>query len=80
MLDQFHSPVLVIVAHPDDIEAHCAGTVARLIESGQQVTYILVTSGNRGTHDPNVTADAIESISNGLTDGSGGTRADHTPV
>jgi len=59
MIEQFSGPLLVIVAHPDDIEAHCAGTVARLIASGQQVTYILVTSGNRGTHDPNVTAEAI---------------------
>lgn len=59
MLDQFHGPILVIVAHPDDIEAHCAGTAAQLIERGEQVAYVLVTSGNRGTHDPSVTADAI---------------------
>ncbi len=59
MLDHIHGPVLVIVAHPDDIEAHCAGTVARLVQRGEQVSYILVTSGNCGTHDPSVTADTI---------------------
>lgn len=58
-LADIHGPVLVIVAHPDDIEAHCAGTIARLVERGEQVNYILVTSGNRGTHDPAVTAEAI---------------------
>lgn len=59
MLDHFRGPILVIVAHPDDIEAHCAGTVARLIQRGEQVTYVLVTSGNRGTHDLGTTAPVI---------------------
>ena len=59
MIDQFRGPILVVVAHPDDIEAHCAGTVARLVERGQAVTYVLVTSGNRGTHDPAISAGAI---------------------
>ncbi len=59
MLDAFRDPILVIVAHPDDIEAHCAGTVARLVAQGRSVTYVLATSGNRGTHDPAVPAAAI---------------------
>lgn len=59
MHEQFADPVLVITAHPDDIEAHCAGTVARLIEQGAQVSYVLATSGNRGTSDPTVTAEAL---------------------
>lgn len=59
MIDEFHGPVLVIVSHPDDIEAHCAGTVARLVDQGKEVAYVLVTSGNRGTDDPAVAAEAI---------------------
>ncbi len=59
MPDSFRGPILVIVAHPDDIEAHCAGTIARLIERGERVTYVLVTSGNRGTADPTVTTGEI---------------------
>ncbi len=59
MIDDVRGPVLVVVAHPDDIEAHCAGTVARLVERGEAVTYVLATSGNRGTHDPTLTADVI---------------------
>jgi LmbE family N-acetylglucosaminyl deacetylase len=59
MIDEFHGPVLVVVSHPDDIEAHCAGTVARLVARGDEVSYVLVTSGNRGTDDPAVTAQEI---------------------
>ncbi|MDP9363193.1 MAG: PIG-L family deacetylase [Chloroflexota bacterium] len=59
MIEQIRGPVLVIVAHPDDVEAHCAGTVARLVERGEAVAYVLVTSGNRGTHDPAIGAEAI---------------------
>ncbi len=58
-LEAFHGAVLVVVAHPDDIEAHCAGTIARLVERGERVSYVLVTSGNRGTDNPTVTAEAI---------------------
>lgn len=59
MIEQFRGPFLVIVCHPDDIEAHCAGTIARLVERGEQVSYVLVTSGNRGTDDPTVTPEEI---------------------
>ena len=58
-LDLFADPVLVITAHPDDIEAHCAGTVAQLIEQGKQVSYVLATSGNRGTSDPMMTVERL---------------------
>jgi len=61
-LDLFADPILVITAHPDDIEAHCAGTVARLIEQGKQVSYVLATSGNRGTSDPTMTADRLTEL------------------
>lgn len=40
--------VMVIVAHPDDIEFSCAGTVARWIKEGAEVSYILCTSGDVG--------------------------------
>lgn len=46
---------LVIVAHPDDIEFGCAGTVARWVEAGAEVVYILCTSGDVGIADPAIT-------------------------
>ncbi len=46
--------ILVIVAHPDDAEFMCAGSVARWTSEGREVEYGLVTSGDKGTSDPNV--------------------------
>jgi LmbE family N-acetylglucosaminyl deacetylase len=51
-LDDFQDPVLVVTAHPDDIEVHCGGTLAQLVMAGKHVTCVLCTSGNRGTCDP----------------------------
>jgi LmbE family N-acetylglucosaminyl deacetylase len=40
--------VLGIVAHPDDIEILCAGTLIRYAQEGHQVTIAVFTSGNMG--------------------------------
>ena len=40
--------VLVVVAHPDDIDFGIAGTAAVLIAAGSHVTYALCTSGEAG--------------------------------
>jgi LmbE family N-acetylglucosaminyl deacetylase len=42
---------LVVVAHPDDAEFACGGTVAKLCAEGWEVHYVLTTSGDMGTHD-----------------------------
>lgn len=39
---------MVILAHPDDIEFSCAGTVARWVKDGAEVSYVLCTSGDVG--------------------------------
>jgi len=44
--------VLVVAAHPDDIEFGAAGTVARWVEEGARVRYLLVTRGDKGSDDP----------------------------
>ncbi|MBK8021498.1 MAG: PIG-L family deacetylase [Chloroflexi bacterium] len=46
--------ILVIVAHPDDIEFGAAGSVARWTDHGATVTYCIVTDGAAGSNDPNV--------------------------
>ncbi len=61
-LEHFADPVLVITAHPDDIEAHCAGTVAQLVQHGKHVNYVLATSGNRGTSDTTMTAERLAEL------------------
>jgi LmbE family N-acetylglucosaminyl deacetylase len=44
--------VLVVAAHPDDIEFGAAGTVARWVAEGASVRYLLVTRGDKGSDDP----------------------------
>lgn len=51
--------VLVIVAHPDDIESWCAGTICRFTSAGKQVAYVLCTSGDKGTSDPAQTSQQV---------------------
>jgi LmbE family N-acetylglucosaminyl deacetylase len=42
---------MTIFAHPDDTEFSCSGTVAKWARAGCEITYVLCTSGNVGTHD-----------------------------
>ncbi len=44
--------LMVIMAHPDDAEFVCGGTVAKFCAEGWDVRYALVTGGDKGTHDP----------------------------
>ena len=44
--------VLVVAAHPDDIEFGAAATVARWTAEGSSVRYLLVTRGEKGSDDP----------------------------
>lgn len=53
---------LVIVAHPDDIEFGCAGTVARWVSEGARVTYALLTNGAAGSSDPNMTRQRLAEL------------------
>src|SRR6266545_5891781 len=43
---------LVIGAHPDDNEFGAGGTVGKLTAQGWDVTFIIATNGNKGSHDP----------------------------
>jgi LmbE family N-acetylglucosaminyl deacetylase len=46
---------MVIVAHPDDIEFSCAGTLARWVKAGARVSYVLCTSGEVGIAQTDMT-------------------------
>ena len=50
---------LVIVAHPDDAEFLCAGSVARWTSEGWEVVYVLATSGDKGSHDEGMTTEKL---------------------
>lgn len=42
---------LVIGAHPDDNEFGAGGTIAKLAAQGWDITFIIATNGNKGSHD-----------------------------
>ncbi len=50
---------LVVVAHPDDLEGHCGGSVALLTETGCSVHLVLCTSGEKGTADRKISASEL---------------------
>lgn len=43
--------ILVILAHPDDPEFFCGGTIARWTDAGHVVSYCLLTRGDKGNED-----------------------------
>lgn len=53
---------MVVMAHPDDAEIQCGGSIAQLVRAGKKVVYVLCTSGNRGTSDPRLTADQLAAL------------------
>ncbi len=53
---------LVIVAHPDDAEFLCAGTVSKLAAEGWEVSYLLTTSGDMGSHDDKMSREALAPV------------------
>ncbi len=54
--------VLVVMAHPDDPEFSCGGTVARWAREGAYVGYLILTSGDKGTDDPTMTRERLMAI------------------
>jgi LmbE family N-acetylglucosaminyl deacetylase len=54
--------VLVVTAHPDDSEFGAGGTVARLVREGKQVSYCIVTNGNKGSGDRSMTPERLAGI------------------
>jgi LmbE family N-acetylglucosaminyl deacetylase len=54
--------VMVITPHPDDAEFGVAGTVARWVIEGKSVIYVVCTSGDKGTSDPNMKPDELARI------------------
>ena len=51
--------VLVVVAHPDDVDFGSGGTVATWIAEGHEVVYCLVTDGQAGGSDNTVTREQV---------------------
>lgn len=54
--------VMVVVAHPDDAEFMTAGTVAKWTRAGASATYVIVTRGDKGSDDPEMTPSRLAEI------------------
>lgn len=56
-MTRYYQPesAMAIVAHPDDIEYSCAGTLARWARAGARISYVLCTSGDVGIDEPGMT-------------------------
>ena len=52
--DEVVSRVLVVTAHPDDVDFGVAGSVAAWTNAGIDVAYCVVTDGDAGGFDPAV--------------------------
>ena len=53
---------MIVVAHADDAEYGCSGTVAQLTRKGWEVVYVLCTDGSKGSDDRDLTAEELVGI------------------
>jgi LmbE family N-acetylglucosaminyl deacetylase len=56
------SRALVVIAHPDDAEFGAAGTVARWVDMGTDVRYVVLTDGASGSADPGMTRERLKEL------------------
>ena len=50
---------LVIMAHPDDPDFTCGGTATQMARRGIEVTYLILTNGDKGNHNPEITRNQL---------------------
>jgi len=62
MIDEDVARILVITAHPDDVDFGAAGSVATWTAGGSEVAYCIVTDGDAGGFDPAVDRADIPAI------------------
>ena len=53
---------MVVVAHADDAEFGCSGTVAKLCAEGWEMVYVLCTDGSKGSEDRELTQEKLSAI------------------
>ncbi len=54
--------VLGVFAHPDDPEFFAGGTFAKWAQDGAEITFVIATSGDKGSADPEMTAERLAEI------------------
>lgn len=53
---------MVVVAHADDAEFGCSGTVAKLCSEGWEMVYVLCTDGSKGTSNREISSQELARI------------------
>ncbi len=54
--------VMGVFAHPDDPEFFCGGTFAKWAAEGKTITFVLATSGDKGSSDLTMTSEQLSAI------------------
>lgn len=54
--------VLVISPHPDDVDFGCSGTIAKWSRTGMEIVYVICTSGDKGTDDPQMRPETLAAM------------------
>ena len=53
---------MVIVAHPDDPEFFCGGTIARWVRQGMEIVYLVLTNGDKGSDEVTMTSGRLAAL------------------
>ena len=53
---------MVVMAHPDDAEYGCSGTMAKWCREGMEVVLVVCTDGSKGSSDRNITGRQLSEI------------------
>lgn len=56
------SRAMVVVAHADDAEYGCSGTVAKLCSNGWELVYVICTDGSKGSADRHLSQKQLSAI------------------
>lgn len=61
--DHIPKSVLVVAAHPDDIETSAGGTLTKWAQNGQtDIYYVMITNGDKGTGNRSMTSEELGRI------------------
>lgn len=62
MLDSDVERILVVTAHPDDLDFGAGGTIAQWSAKGIAISYCIATNGDQGGNDPKITREEMKQI------------------
>jgi LmbE family N-acetylglucosaminyl deacetylase len=61
-MERTFASALVLMAHPDDGDFMCGGTVAAWVRAGTEVHYVIITDGSAGSNEPGKTRAEIAPV------------------